>query len=154
MNFLYNQMARDPVTFREWGHDLLFAFGNIAATSSTPSLQKMAHDMGYERALEWNRLHPALPKDYEEADVGDLVSGLDSAERLGAPNPELRKQLEAAAPRFSAADYLWFDPRVEGPPADYPDVCGKCGHQNERGATTCTRCGTKLTMRSRYDLYQ
>jgi hypothetical protein len=154
LDFLYNQIARDPDAFVHWGHDLLFAFGNIAATSSDPALQQRARDMGHERALEWNRLHPSLPPGYDESDIGDLVSGLDSVERLAAPNPKLRQQLEAAAPRFSAVDYLWFDPKAEGPPADIPELCGKCKRQNDRGAIQCIRCGARLTMRSRYDIYQ
>ena len=42
----------------------------------------------------------------------------------------------------------------EPPPSDIPKQCEKCGHKNARGATVCTRCGAKLEMHNRYDLYQ
>jgi hypothetical protein len=152
MRVLYYGMARDPKYFEESGSDLLSAFHNIHFTSLDPRLSRMAWEMGSERALEWRRLHPTLPRDASADTVGDLVFGLDAAERLGVPNPRLRAQLAAAAPRFSAADYLLWDPARESPPRDIPAACPKCERQNARGATTCAYCGHALTMRSTYDL--
>jgi hypothetical protein len=151
--FIYNSVALNPQSFGEWGHDLLSAFYNIAVTSEDRALRNTARVMGHERALEWKRLHPSLPPNPDVSDIADLVYGLDAAERLGVPHPVLRTQLRLAAARFSAADYLWFDPAREAPPSDIPNEC-ECGVQNERGATVCKRCARKLTMRNRYDLYQ
>ena len=152
--FIYNSVARNPENFKQWGHDLLSAFYNIAVTSADPELRRMAREMGHERALEWRRLHPEVPANADSGDVLDLVFGLDAAERLGVPHPVLRAQLRQAAARYSVIDYLLFDPAVEPPPSDIPEECAKCGLQNDRGATVCRRCRTPLKMRERYDLLQ
>jgi hypothetical protein len=152
--FIYNSVARNRDSFAQWGHDLLSAFYNISVTSADPALRRMAGAMGHERALEWRRLHPALPPNADSGDVLDLVFGLDAAERLGVAHPQLRTQLRQAASRYSAIDYLLFDPAVEPPPSDIPEECAKCGLQNERGVGECRRCRTPLKMRDRYDLLQ
>lgn len=152
--FIYNSVARKPASFEQWGHDLLSAFYNIAETSADRELRRMAHTMGHERALEWRRLHPAVPADAGADDVIELIFGLDAAERLGVPHPQLRAQLREAAKRFSVIDYLWFDPAQEPPPSDIPEQCDKCLKQNARGVTVCARCGSRLKMRNRYDLLQ
>jgi hypothetical protein len=154
MNFIYHSVALNRDSFARWGHDLLSAFYNIAVTSDNRELRRTAAVMGRERALEWRRLHPAVPPDADVNDVTDLVYGLDVAERLGAPHPTLRTQLRLAAARFSAMDVLLFDPAVEPPPSDVPEECATCGLQNARGAAVCKRCGARLAMRSRYDLLQ
>ena len=152
--FIYNSIARNPANFADWGHDLLSAFYNIAETSADPELRRMAYVMGHERALEWKRLHPAVPADSDALAVSDLVYGLDAAERLGVPQPRLRAQLRLAAARFSAVDYYHFDPALGPPPADIPEACSVCGTQNPRGASVCRRCGARLKMRDPYDLLQ
>ena len=154
LDFIYNSIARNPQHFAAYGHDLLSAFYNIAVTSRDPELRRMAWRMGHERAVEYRRLHPGVPPGAEEGDVGDLLSGLDAEERLGVPNPPLREQLGRAVARFTVEDFLWFDPRREPPPADIPKACPKCGRQNARGATVCSRDGAPLQMQSRYDIYQ
>ena len=154
LHFIYFSIARNPDHFREYGGDLLFAFYKIWETSRSQWLARMAWAMGHERAQEWRRIHPAVPKDADADDVSDLVNGNDSAERLGAPDATMRAQLVLAASRFSAYDYFWFDPKKEPPAADVPYECPKCGLQNERGARVCKRCGAHLKMRSRYAIYQ
>jgi hypothetical protein len=154
LNFMYRSIAKNPAHFQEWGSDLLFAFYKISETSQSPQVRRLAFTMGHERAQQWRRIHPAVPKDADAYDVTDLASGNDAAERLGVPGPQFRAQLRAAAPRLSVYDYYLFDPAKEPPPSDVPEECSKCGLQNERGQTICKRCGTKLTMRNRYALYQ
>jgi hypothetical protein len=66
----------------------------------------------------------------------------------------MHTQLREAAAHFSVYDYLQFDPVKEPPPSDLPKQCEKCGHNNPRGVTVCTRCGARLEMHNRYDLYQ
>jgi hypothetical protein len=95
-----------------------------------------------------------VPQDAGPFEVADLVFGHDPAERLGAPDAAMGAELRAAAAKFSAVDYLYFDPAKEPPPSDVPAECEKCGHQNARGATVCSRCNAKLEMRARYDLFQ
>ena len=154
MIFIYNSIARNPEYFREWGHDLISAFYNIAVTSENPELRLMAWNMGHERALEFRRIHPAVPANVEVDELIDLVVGHDSSTRLGVPDARMQTVLREAAVRFTAADFLWFDPLVEPPPSDIPKACKQCNHQNKRGATVCERCGAKLKMWNRYDLYQ
>jgi hypothetical protein len=151
--FLY-YFACNPGNFREYGSDLLSAFYNIAETSQNLKLSRTAWSRGHELAVEWRRIHPTVPADANANDVSDLVFGHDPAARLGAPDARMGMQLRNAAARFSVDDFLLFDPVKEPPPADIPQECQKCGHQNARGATVCARCGSRLAMRNRYDVFQ
>ena len=114
--FLY-AAARQPDTFRDWGHDLLSAFVNISSTNADREISDLAWRMGHERAMEWRRLHPRLPVEIDADEIANLVYGSDAAEQLGAPDAALHDALRQAAPHFSAADYLGFDPTREPPPA-------------------------------------
>jgi len=154
LNFVYYSIARNPAHFREYSSDLLFAFYKIWETSQDQTLARMAWTMGHERAQEWRRLNPKAPAGANADDIGELVNGNDSAERLGVPDPAMRAQLLQAASQFPASDFLWFDPKKEPPPADIPEACSKCGFENARGAAVCKRCGARLTMYSRYAIYQ
>ena len=149
-----DRIAHDPKVFASWGGDLLSAFYNIYETSLDPRLSAKAWSVGHERALAWQRTHRSLPAEPDAGAVSDAVYGLDAAEHLGAPNPQLRAQLSAAATRFAARDFLLWDPAAGPPPRDMPERCPSCGDQNERGTVTCKRCGARLAMRNRYDLYQ
>ena len=154
LTFIYRSIALNPAHFKEFGHDLCAAFYNIAVTSGDPELRSMAWKMGHERAVEWRRIHPSIPPDSNVNDLTDLVFGDDAAGRLGAPDARMHTQLREYAARFSVYDYMLFDPVKEPPPTDIPKQCEKCGHNNPRGSTVCTRCGAKLKMQNRYDLYQ
>ncbi|HTT61831.1 MAG TPA: zinc-ribbon domain-containing protein [Bryobacteraceae bacterium] len=149
--FIYT-VASDPKTFGQWGSDLIWAFYNIQSTTADRELSDLAWRMGHERAREWRRLYPKVPADANADEVAELANGSYTAELLGVPDPAMREALRKATTRFTAADYLFFDPAREAPPEDIPELCSKCGHQNDRGAQTCSRCGTKLKMRTRYGL--
>jgi hypothetical protein len=153
LDFMY-RLALDPKPFRDWGFDLLSAFYNIAVTSGNPELRRRAWNMGHERALEFRRVYPDLAPNLDSGDLMPLICGNDAARRLGVPDPHLTAQLRAAAAHFTPQDWLGFDPAKEPPPADLPKACPKCGRQNARGVTICSRCGSKLTYCSRYDLFQ
>ena len=114
--FLYTA-ARQPDTFREWGHDLLSAFVNIATTNADREISDLAWRMGHERALAWRRLNREVPAKADADDLANLVYGSDAADALGVPDGHLRELLLHAASRFSATDYLGFDPR-RGPPPE------------------------------------
>jgi hypothetical protein len=146
--------AAYPPNYKAYGSDLLSMFYNIAETSQNRSLSEAARREGHELALHWRHIHPNVPQDAGPFEVADLVFGHDPAERLGAPDAAMGAELRAAAAKFSAVDYLYFDPAKEPPPSDVPAECEKCGHQNARGATVCSRCNAKLEMRARYDLFQ
>jgi hypothetical protein len=153
LEFMY-QFAHRRDYFADWGHDLLAAFYNIATTSADPELRRMARTMGRERAVEWRRLHSAVPREASPGELMELIWGTDSADRLGVPDPRFRATLTRAVARFSASDYIWFDPAKEPPPADIPKPCAKCGRENARGATVCSACGSRLKFVDRYDIYQ
>ena len=154
MNFIYHSIACNPSDFREYGHDLLDAFYNIAVTSDNRELRRMAWNMGHERAVEYRRIYNSVPADIAAGELTDMVFGEDSATRLGVPDARMHKLLREAAARFTVIDFLAFDPSIEPPPVDLPKACGKCGFENARGATVCKRCGEKLKMWNRYDIYQ
>ena len=116
MNFIH-QVASDSSTFADWGHDLLWCFYTISATAKNPKLRQMAHEFGYERALEWRRIHPAVPPGITADDLANLAFGSDAADRLGAPSPAMKEQIRQAAARYSVIDFLQFDPAREPPPS-------------------------------------
>ena len=151
LNFIY-RTASDPNTFADWGHDLLWCFYTISATSKNPKLRELARHMGHERALQWRRIHPTVPAGTDADELPDLVFGSDAADRLGARDPGYKQQLRSAVRRYSVTDFLLFDPTREPPPSDLPRQCGQCETWNARGATVCSRCGAPLTMRNRYDV--
>lgn len=150
--FIY-RIASDPVAFAEWGHDLLWCFYTIAATSRDWKLRESARRMGHERALVWRRIHSDVPANADADEFYDLVAGNDAAERLGVRDPAFRRQLLEAAARYSVMDFLLFDPQREPPPADIPKPCSRCKLWNRRGIKICQRCGAPLEMRNRYDLW-
>lgn len=116
LDFLFAQASR-PEVFHDWGHDLLSAFVNLGKTSGDREFSDLALRMGHERALEWHREHPRVPAHADADEIADLVYGYDAAASLGVPDEEMRRALRAAAARFSAVDYLGFDPPREPPPA-------------------------------------
>lgn len=152
LNFIY-RVASDPKVFADWGHDLLWCLFTISNTAKNPKLRAMAHDMGHERALAWRRSHEAVPAQISADDLSNLVNGSDAADRLGARDPGFKQQIRKAVRKFSAADFLLFDPVREPPPSDIPDQCAKCQHWNARGVSVCRYCGAPLAMRNRYDVW-
>jgi hypothetical protein len=105
--------------------------------------------MGKERARQWRRERRSLPRNVDAEVIADFVQGSDAADRLGLRDEKLRDQILAAAGRFSALDYLSFDPSTEPPPSNVPEQC-ECGLWNERGRKSCRKCRKRLRMVSRY----
>lgn len=152
LEFIY-KIALNPKYFSRWGSDLLFCFYTISTTAKNEKLRDMAHRMGEERAREWRREHQAPPTD-NPSDLQIFAHGAVAADGfLGGGDPALRNRVQEAAQRFSAVDFMGFDPRSEPPPFDIPELCPKCQHRNPRGATVCQKCQTPLTFRSPYDVW-
>lgn len=151
LQFIY-EIACDAESFADYGSDLVNCFYFISATSEDAALRRAARKMGKERARQWRRDHPALPRKADADVIADLMHGSYAAERLGEGDDKLKAQLKRAAPRFSARDYLWFDPAVEPPPGDIPEAC-ECGADNPRGRKVCRKCKRRLCMMSRYWVY-
>jgi len=152
LQFMY-KVASNPQYFPRWGPDLMFCFYSISSTARNERLREMALTMGQERARQWRREHETIPV----ADPDGLalfVYGTHNADMLlGGHDSGLKHRLIAATRRFTATDFLGFDPRREAPPTDIPQLCPKCNHRNPRGAAVCEKCGTPLTFRSPYDVW-
>ncbi len=151
LEFMYRS-ACDPESFEIYGHDYLFCFNCIAATSKDAGLRKMARALGRERARQWRREHEAVPQDADAHTVVQFVFGSDAADRLGVVQKSLRAQIREAAARFTARDYFNFDPQTEPPPEDAPDTCA-CGTDNPRGRKRCRSCRTRLELSGRYGVW-
>lgn len=152
LDFIY-QTACKPAYFKEYGFDYLGCFHCLASTSRDRKLRKKALDLGRERALEWRRQNARLPLKPQADDIANLVFGSYAAHSLGLPDDQLKQDLRKAAADFTATDYYHFDPATEPPPGDVPNECD-CGASNPRGRKTCQKCKRRLTMMTRYAVWQ
>jgi hypothetical protein len=148
LDFIY-RIACDRRNFAEYGSDLLCCFYYIASTAGDSASRRAAWEMGKERARQWRAEHASLPPDADPDIIVNFVYGSDAADRLGVCDGALKEQIRRAAGRFSAQDYLGFDPAREPPPGDFPETCD-CGVVNDRGRKKCSRCKKRLTLMSRY----
>lgn len=152
LRFIY-RTALDAQNFATYGSDYLWCFHTLSAGVRDARLRRTARLMGVERARRWRRDRPALPPDADADTVIDFAFGDDAANSLGVPAPRLRAQIRRAAARFTARDFLLFDPAHEPPPGDVPAACGFDGESNPRGSRVCRACARPLKMRSRYDVW-
>ncbi|HEY6250646.1 MAG TPA: zinc-ribbon domain-containing protein [Candidatus Angelobacter sp.] len=152
LQFMY-KVASNQEYFSRWGSDLMFCFYTISNTARNQQLREMARKMGQERARQWRREQMHVPVD-DPDDLAGFIYGTYSADMLlGDHDSGLKERLRKAARRFSATEFLGFDPRIEPPPSNIPDLCPKCNHRNPRGARVCEKCGTALTFRTPYDTW-
>lgn len=151
LEFLY-RTACDPCSFESYGYDLLFCFHCIASTSQSAKLRTLARKMGRERARVWRREHKAVAPDVNAEEIFQIVFGGLAADCLGVHDSALKPQLRQAAKRFTARDYLWYDPTLESPPENVPEYCA-CGADNERGRLRCRGCRKVLKMLGRYGVW-
>jgi hypothetical protein len=119
LRFIYSA-AMNPEAFRNYGHDLLFAFVNIATSNGNRRLAALARQMGRERAIEWRRQHKIIPQGAGATVISNLMYGSYSANRLGVTDRAFDRALLARAARFTLTDYMGFDPSREPPPDNYP----------------------------------
>lgn len=153
MRFIY-QLACDPHHFANCAEDFLYLFKTIAATSKDERLRKLARQMAKECFSRWKPRLRSLPRGADAETVVVYFHQASTAEMFGLRNSKLKQQIRQAAKRFTAADYLWFDPFSGPPPSDFPQDC-ECGTYNEQGRLSCRnrRCKAGLTMRSRYEVW-
>jgi hypothetical protein len=152
MRFIH-RTSLNKRNFDEYGHDYLWCFYTIGASTQDAALRRMARRMGVERARQWRRDHPALPEDADAGTIANFAFGCDAADSLGVRDDAMKEEMRRAATRFTARDYLRFDPVNEPPPVDVPDVCESCGAWNTRGSKSCHVCKRPLKMRTRYDVW-
>src|SRR5262249_7859681 len=144
--------ASAPAIFADHGSDLMSCFYFISSTSRDEWLRRVALKTGRRLARAWRRDYPGLPKRLSAALLTDYLYGSLAAEQLGYPSRRMRDQIRAARSRFTAEDYLDFDPLTEGPPVDIPEECD-CGATVERGRRNCPGCGSRLAYKSRYAVW-
>lgn len=149
LRFIY-ATATNPKNFEQYGHDYLWCFYGIAATSSDRELSCRAERMGQERARQWRIENPSVPENASADEIAILVAGSYAASRLGVADDRMKHDLVRAARRYCAEDYLEFDPQREPPPSDIPERCRKCRKYNHRSIRVCGSCGSTLPMKSRY----
>lgn len=154
MEFIYN-VACDPQHFAYYGTDLLFFFNSVASTSRDVNLRRMASKMAKDRFRHWQLECHQLPDDADADTIIEYYHEGSTAELFGVRNKALKQQIKQAAKRFTAKDFLWFDPHTESPPTNVPDACYECGSSNERGSKVCRngRCKSRLTMMTRYEVW-
>lgn len=153
LRFVY-RTSRGRANFADYGSDYVWWFAAIASTARDERVRHLAHSMALESARRWRATHRRLPRDADAETIADFVSGADAVEGLGLRDEGLKEQLRAAAKKFSARDYLDFDPLAEPPPSDVPDECEYDGaDDNPRGAKFCHVCKRRLVMRTRYDVW-
>ncbi|MDD5543772.1 MAG: hypothetical protein PHX83_11415 [Acidobacteriia bacterium] len=152
LRFIYHT-ARNPRNFSDHGHDYLWCFYTTAEAMKDEKLRRTAWRMGVELARRWRARHPSVPRNADVDTVELLAFGNQTVGELGFADARIKKEIALAAARFTARDYLNFDPITEPPPSDVPAVCPKCGAYNSRGVTVCTVCKTPLEMMSRYGVW-
>jgi hypothetical protein len=109
--WLLRQLAVRKSTFAKYSGHLLLAFYFIATTSRDSTLRQTALIAGRERARFWKRQWYRKRRRPGAAAVVDEICASYAAEQLGIRHPEIRRDLEAAAARYSPKDLLGFDPR-------------------------------------------
>jgi hypothetical protein len=143
------RFARAPENFEAWGSDFLNYFYVVADTAADAGMRRLGRAEGARLARRWCRRNPSIPEEPDAEAVYELVYGGLYADRVCGRGRRPKAKLRLAARRLPAADFLWFDPKAEPPPADVPDEC-RCGLWNERGRKTCADCRRGLKMMTRY----
>jgi hypothetical protein len=149
---LLERLARRKSTFAKYSGHLLLAFYFIATTSRDAELRRHALTMGRARARHWKRQWYRKKRRLDAVAIMDEISASYAAAQLGIPHRRIRRDIEAAAARYSPRELLGFDPRAGAIPRNVPDVC-ECGAGNEPGRRRCRECRRGLTRRSRYEVW-
>ena len=148
-----NQSASKPGNFNDWASDYTYCFYSIAATSRDPELKAAAAKLAPIYAHKWAAMRATVPPDASLGEVCDRVFGWLSAALAGEDDRAIKPKLREAVARFKPVDFLLFDPKKEPPPDDVPAACPYDHHEDPRGTKVCSKCGRKLPMRTRYDVW-
>lgn len=141
----------DRLSFLEkFGHDVLFMFWHVSATSQNANLRRRARDVGQYLAKRW-RQRQRIPADPEKLIC--VLMAEQAAHDLGQCDLKFRQTIRLALCKRHIVQNLVFDPEREAPPADIPDYCVRCNRENVRGRRYCAYCGKKLEILSPYGLW-
>jgi hypothetical protein len=112
----------------------------------------MALEKGRNLALHWQTVFPGLPARASPEVLYRFIIAGCATEYFCLRNQALKERIRQAAKRFSAPEFLGFDPTTEAPPHDLPEPCS-CGLENPRGRKSCQKCRKRLTINSRYQIW-
>ena len=115
LRFIYRHSLEGD-NFEDWGGDYLWCFHCVASTSADAELRALAREMGASLARRWQSEQRALPELADADEVGYYMSMIDVSSRLGIDNHRLREHVRQGSRRFTAREYLGFDPVREAPP--------------------------------------
>jgi len=104
------KIARTRRHFEKYGEDFLWLFYTMGTNTADPWLKRTALEIGRERARQWRHDNPRVPPDADADAISALVSGSYTADCLGVRDHTMKAALARAARKFSAVDFLRFDP--------------------------------------------
>jgi Squalene-hopene cyclase C-terminal domain len=152
MFFIYG-ISCQPRHFAKCADDLLYFFYHVGRTARDTTLRRMSRDMARESFSRWQNSQQTLPSNPDPDTIIDYFHAGSTAEQFGVRNPALKRQIRQAISRFTAGDFLWFDPHREAPAEDVPESCDYCESWNARGRKRCIHCRRRLTMMTRYQVW-
>jgi hypothetical protein len=116
-------VASNDTNFARYGSDMLWCLYSISHTSRDPQLASESARMGRELAGRWRNSHRHVPAEATAIEIYKMVIGAYAADRLGLPDAQFKRELHRAVLRFTAKDYLGFDPQ-KPPGLDDPQRYG------------------------------
>lgn len=141
MHFLERRAAVDGSSDR-LGSGLLYCTSFMAATAADAALRQRARRLAVAAFRSWQKANGAQPLD-DASTLAAHIQSYDAASRVGLRFADMRVHLRRRAREHAPEDFLWFDPAVEPPPNDVPELCS-CHAQNLRAVRRCFICGKKL----------
>jgi len=146
------RLARVRKNFTEYGDDMLWCFYTLSTTAADPWLKRTAWAMGQERARQWRRDNPRVPVNANADKVASLVFGTYAADCLEVRDEAMKPALTEAASRFSAIDFLKFDPAKGAIPDDIRASCEEDAPTNSRAALKRGDCTQPPDIMSPFEL--
>jgi len=141
------KIARTRRHFEKYGEDFLWLFYTMGTNTADPWLKRAALEIGRERARQWRHDNPRVPSDADADTVAALVSGSYTADCLGVRDDTIKEPLVEAARRFSAVDFLRFDPATGAIPDNLRDT-----DDDDDSEESTSKAGEAGRIMSRYEV--
>jgi hypothetical protein len=152
LRFIYST-AHNSQDFSRHGHDYLWCFETAAKAFKDAAARRMALSLGRGLARRWRRRQRSIPAGTQADTLTLFTFASRAADELGVRDDLIKEKIRRAAARFSASDFLDFDPATEPPPGDVPLPCARCDSDNLRGSRVCSICKATLKIKSRYEVW-
>jgi hypothetical protein len=147
------QSAEVPENYRTQDSDFLYCFYSIAATAREPELRDAATRAARKYARKFAGIRVKVPPNASVNQIAHLIFGWYPAAMMGENDSRMKAELRRQSGRYSAVDFLKFDPAVEPPPSDISDPCEFDHFENPRGVKLCRKCGRPLAIKSKYEVW-